>query len=272
MRAVSCTILLALSLSPVLLSQTTAAQSAKVPVRRSAVATASATSTHAAVVPVAATSAATPTCPCPTSTVQRHLLPYTAKQQITRVQTLADGTRITHVEQAVVARDADGRTRNESTRTQSDGTQIRSININDPVARVRLSWIDGPAYSKVVNVYHYDAQPSTPVAANPTAAQAAHRYYPYRNESLPPQTIHDTYVEGYRYTRTTPAGYDGNDHDITVTNEYWTAPSLGIQMLQIMDDPRYGKTTTETTDIQQTAPDPALFQAPQGYQTKDTNQ
>jgi hypothetical protein len=30
--------------------------------------------------------------------------------------------------------------------------------------------------------------------------------------------------------------------------------------------------TTEVTDVQQTAPDPAVFKAPDGYQVKEANQ
>jgi hypothetical protein len=48
--------------------------------------------------------------------------------------------------------------------------------------------------------------------------------------------------------------------------------TLGIELRYITDDPRTGKQTTEVTDIQQTAPDPALFQPPEGYQVKESNQ
>jgi hypothetical protein len=83
-------------------------------------------------------------------------------------------------------------------------------------------------------------------------------------------TIEGIYVEGYRNYRTTPAGYDGNNADITMTTETWTSPDLRISLRQINDDPRYGKTTTELTNIQQAAPDPALFRAPDGYQIKES--
>jgi hypothetical protein len=42
-------------------------------------------------------------------------------------------------------------------------------------------------------------------------------------------------------------------------------------MRSVTDDPRNGKTTTEVTDLQQTAPDPTLFQPPTGYTIRDTN-
>ncbi len=247
MRIGPCTVLLAFAFAPVLLPQTAAAQTAQAPAR----------------------SSATPACDCPTPTVQRHLPPYIAKQTTTRVQTLADGTHITTVTTAQIWRDADGRLRTETINTPANGTQSRFISIYDPVARVRMSWTVGnPNMAKVVTVYHYSQPVAQPL---PAAPQTAQRYYPNQTESLPPQTIEGLYATGFRFTNTTPAGYVGNDRDLTTTRETWTAQDLGITLRTIVDDPRNGKTTTSVTDVQQTVPDPSLFQAPDGYQLKDTN-
>jgi len=201
--------------------------------------------------------------------VQRHYPPYIAKQTTTRVQTLANGTNITTVSTSQIWRDADGRNRTETLNTPPNGNPYRFISIYDPVERVRMSWtVDMPNAPKVVNLYHMLQASSQPL---PTAPQSAQRYYPYSNESLPPQTIDGLYAAGFRYTNTIPAGYEGNDRDLTTTRETWTAQSLGITLRSIVDDPRNGKTTTETTDIQQTVPDPALFKAPEGYQVKEGN-
>ena len=188
------------------------------------------------------------------------------------MQTLADGTTITHITQTLLWRDAEGRTRTETLRTQPDGADMHFVSVYDPVAGVRMTWITGgPATTpKVVNVYSLQPTPQPAPAATPTP-QPNRRYYPYTQQSLPPTTIDDLYVEGYRYTRTTPAGYDGNDHDITATTEYWTSPDLGLMMRRISDDPRSGKSTTDITDLQRTTPDPSLFKAPAGYEVKKTN-
>jgi hypothetical protein len=202
--------------------------------------------------------------------VQRHYPPYSAKQTTTRVQTLANGTTITTVTTSQLWRDADGRTRQESLNTLADGSQSRFISTYDPVARVRMSWTVGnPNLAKVVTIYHYPQPVAQPVTITPPTAQ---RYYPTTNESLPPQTIDGIYVTGNRSTRTIPAGYEGNDRDMTTTSENWYSQSLGIQLRYTNDDPRNGKMTTEVTDVQQTAPDPALFQPPEGYQVKEANQ
>jgi hypothetical protein len=182
------------------------------------------------------------------------------------VQTLSDGTTVTTVTEGLIVRDAEGRTRNETIRTLADGTQSRFITVYDPATGTRMSWSVGGSASKVVTVYHQ----SQPSPAPAPATQTNRRYYPYHSESLPPQTINDLYAEGFRNTRTTPAGYEGNDRDIVNVMESWNAPALGILLRSINDDPRFGKTTTEVTDIQQTVPDPALFKAPDGYQIKDS--
>ena len=267
MRIGPCTVLLALTFAPALLSQTVSAQTAKAPaVRRSSAPVATVTSAA----PASTQTPAAPACNCPTPVVPRHLPPYIAKQTTTRVQTLANGTNITTVSTSETWRDADGRTRSDSIRTLADGTQYHSFSIYDPVERVRMSWtVDMPNAPKVVNLYHMPQASSQPM---PAAPQTAQRYYPYRTESLPPETIDGLYATGTLNTNTTPAGYVGNDRDLTTTRETWTAQSLGITLRSIVDDPRNGKTTTETTDIQQTVPDPALFKAPEGYQIKETNQ
>jgi TonB family protein len=90
-----------------------------------------------------------------------------------------------------------------------------------------------------------------------------------KTEELPAGSIAGLYVTGVRTTTTIPAGTAGNERDITVTSETWTSPDLKITVRQITDDPRSGKVTTELTDITRTDPDPALFQAPEGYAVRD---
>ena len=268
MRSLLTALLLAIAFTP---SHIATAQTAKAPTRKPAVtAKSSATVSAKSAAPAAATPAAnTAPCNCPPATPPRLYTPYIAKQQSTRVQTLADGTTITSVTQAQMWRDATGRTRTETTNTPSTGTVSRFVTMYDNAARVRYSWnVGAPNSSNIVTVYHYP-QPAQQAAAPATPA-SARRYFPYKNESLPPQTIAGIYVEGYRYSRTIPAGYEGNNRDMTTVAEYWTAPDLGIQMRTVIDDPRSGKTTTEVTDLQQTAPDPTLFELPQSYTVRDT--
>jgi hypothetical protein len=258
LRATSYALLFAFALTPF---QIAAAQTAKPPARKPPTAGTIKPTPAAAATP---TPAVAPTCICPPLAPMR-VQPYTAKQELTHVQTLTDGTNIKTVEEISLARDAQGRTRRESVGTQN-GDAVHSFQIFDPITQIRYTWNVGGNYPQVVTVYHQRPNPQPVVAQTPVQ-----RYYPYTSESLPPQTIGGLYVTGIHSTRTIPAGYEGNDHDLVTTTESWYAPSVGVQMRTITDDPRSGKTTIETTDLQQSDPDPTLFQPPAGYTLKDAN-
>jgi hypothetical protein len=88
--------------SPSRLPKIATAQTAKAPTRKpAATARSSATVSAKSAASAAATPAAnTAPCNCPPATPPRLYTPYIAKQQSTRVQTLADGTTITSVTQA----------------------------------------------------------------------------------------------------------------------------------------------------------------------------
>ncbi|HEY4379040.1 MAG TPA: hypothetical protein VGN01_01770 [Acidobacteriaceae bacterium] len=248
MRVILCTVCLAFAFSPVLQpapAQTTRARARPTPVA-----------------PATPSTSAAP-CACAPQPV-RHVLPYTATQQTTRTRSLPDGTTIKTSELTLLARDAQGRTRRDTLHS-ANGETTHFIEIYDSVTQIRYIWNTGVNLPQVVTVYRPRPNPQTPPPQQPR------RYFPYRTESLPPQTIGDLYVEGTRTTRITPAGYEGNDRDIAVTTENWFAPSIGLQMRSLIDDPRTGKVVTETTDFKQADPDPALFQPPAGFTLKDAN-
>ena len=84
-------------------------------------------------------------------------------------------------------------------------------------------------------------------------------------EDLGADTILGVEVRGTRTTTTTPAGAQGNDEPLISTNETWIAPSLGMVLRSVSDDPRMGKTNRELVSLDLNNPDPALFELPSGY-------
>jgi hypothetical protein len=188
-------------------------------------------------------------------------IPYSAQQVTERVQTLADGTRITQKPHRInLYRDSLGRTRSEdlsSSDTESD--EITSASIIDPVAGVR-----------------YSLDPSTHLArqwslAKPpaTAASAAQKHGEgpqISRETLGTQTIEGFPAQGTRTTTVYPVGSFGNDRPVTVIREVWRSPELQIVLLSTVSDPRNGDTVTRLTNISRSQPDPSLFQLPAGYQ------
>src|SRR5262249_25622544 len=70
---------------------------------------------------------------------------------------------------------------------------------------------------------------------------------------------------GTRTTRTIPVGAIGNTQAIQVVREVWTSQDLKVPVMIKSSDPRFGDTTMQLTNIQQTNPDPSLFQVPANY-------
>jgi hypothetical protein len=88
------------------------------------------------------------------------------------------------------------------------------------------------------------------------------------HEDLGADTVMGVEVRGSRTTVTTPAGAEGNDQPLVHTDEVWMAPSLGLVLRSISDDPRFGKMQREVLTLDLNNPDPALFQPPAGYEVE----
>ena len=202
--------------------------------------------------------------------------PYTATRKTTHEQTLANGTRINRESITKEARDSAGRTYRENRPELpegADGGDFAMVNIFDPVNRVSISWNTRSQQATINHFPDPEQIHPTPVAPKAEAAsQPPARIDPLPTpqiERLGTQTINGVNAEGVRVTRVIPAGREGNDQPITITNETWRSKELRIVVRSIQDDPRNGVTTNELTDIQQGEPDPALFQVPEGYTVKE---
>jgi hypothetical protein len=91
----------------------------------------------------------------------------------------------------------------------------------------------------------------------------------FQSEILAPQEINGLYAEGSRWVRTIRLTEESTKRVIEVSNENWISPDLKIIVRHIHDDSRTGRTATDVTDVVRGESDPALFQAPQGYQVVD---
>ena len=192
-------------------------------------------------------------------------LPYSLEQTVERVQTLADGTRISQPsEKTLQYRDSAGRTRNEITMTM-DGPAARTITtirIVDPVAGTRYS------LDTRTKVARKMAPLNAPIKGSVAATQAPARP-DSTSESLGTQDIGGVLARGTRTTMVYPAGFSGNDRPITIINENWMSTDLRIMLQSKSSDPRYGDSTTTLTNFSRSEPDPMLFQVPSDYQIVD---
>jgi len=205
----------------------------------------------------------------------RKIEPYTAIRKTTRVQKLADGATITHETTVKEARDSSGRTYRENRSAGAPGaeeaSQVVFVTVHDPVNRVNITWNSNSTEAILTHFAEPgDIRIRGAVSSNmPSAPTVRAEIARPEIEDLGIKTINGFEAKGTRTTRVIPAGRDGNDEPITVTQESWFSSALRMPVMTIGDDPRTGTSTMELTEIERAEPDPALFQIPEGYTVKE---
>jgi hypothetical protein len=211
---------------------------------------------------------------------------YSATAKSTFEQKLGDGSYVRGYAVTHEARDGAGRTLSEmamNCQRDANGTPRPQLNVNvfDPVTRTSLNWQVNNSYAdKVVHVFH-QPPPAKPLTAEELAArrklaqsraqQAACPVPKPGDGDLGTRTIAGVEAQGKRTTRTIPAGEEGNELPLVITNERWTSKELGLVLLSISDDPRRGRGTYEVEELTVGEPDASLFAPPAGYKIVDTN-
>jgi hypothetical protein len=228
--------------------------------------------------------------------------PYSATITNESVQTLADGNRIVQNSSGTIARDSQGRTRQDAPLPVIGNLAVANaphlVFIRDPVAQTSytLNLTDkiaqkmptppplpgnlppGAASGPGPVVIQMGGGVATggpmPPGAPPTALfiqrnLATDDKSQETTESLGSQTMGGVLVNGVRTTRTIPAGQVGNDKPIQIVTEIWTSPDLQTIVYSKRSDPRMGDQTFQLTDIQRAEPDPSLFTVPADFKTLD---
>ncbi|HEY2547725.1 MAG TPA: hypothetical protein VGI46_16760 [Candidatus Acidoferrum sp.] len=206
--------------------------------------------------------------------------PYSAVQESSTVQTLADGTHITRKPMSEkIYRDSQGRSRTERAFCQGlagapDGIIVE---IRDPVSGYSyiLDEQNHVAHRFVLQVRH--PTPTTaPAIRNAGPEVVAKTVMPegalkptITTESIGSQTTEGVMVEGTRTTRIIPEGLEGNDRPFSIVSETWTSPELQIVVLSKNSDPRNGERTTRLSNIDLSNPILSLFQPPADYKVVD---
>jgi hypothetical protein len=84
-------------------------------------------------------------------------------------------------------------------------------------------------------------------------------------EDLGARNIEGVDCTGTRQTSTIPAGAIGNEKPISIVTETWFSEAIGAVVESISDDPRYGKTTYQLTNLQLSEPPRSLFDPPANF-------
>lgn len=202
--------------------------------------------------------------------------PYSAQAVTATVETLPNGTHITHQTTASIARDSEGRTMRSQTfnRPGSAGsttTGATVVSIFDPVANQRIEYNTKTMTARVFVLPQKSTSSEGTGGTGNGSGPRGHfnsKNVTVQSTSLGTQTISNVSAEGTQTTRTVAAGTMGNDQPLVSTDEQWYSPDLQIVVQSTRTDPRFGQTTYTVSNIQRAEPNASLFQVPAGYQSK----
>jgi len=232
--------------------------------------------------------------------------PYSATTSNESIQTLADGNRLVQTSTGTIARDSQGRTRQETVLPAignlSAANAPHLIFIHDPVAQTSytlnltektaqkmpalpplpagVAGVGGATVS--MRVVEGNQVPLPPLDVSSMTIADAPRPGVFlakrltasepdqgNTEDLGSDTIEGVLVNGVRMTHTIPAGQIGNDRPITIVTEVWTSPDLKTVVYSKRNDPRMGEQTFRLTNIVRTEPSPSLFTVPADFKIAD---
>jgi hypothetical protein len=193
--------------------------------------------------------------------------PFTGIVNTEWVRALPDGTRITIKNHRLIARDKAGRIFQERRMLVPDGGKQESFvtqtEISDPTAHQQIICVPRQQVCQLEVFYPSSAtQPGMGKAAQQNSGAPA-------QESLGKQAIAGVETTGTKEIMIIPTGAIGNDSPILSRREYWYSPQLGLNLLSIRDDPRFGMQKFELSDVVLGEPDAKLFAAPEGYKILD---
>lgn len=198
--------------------------------------------------------------------------PFSAELEQSMTQVLKDGSSFERKTAATIARDANGRIRNESHEVSpASSTQkpiTLSVHIYDP--ETRLSTILNP-HTHIARQRTLLRRPSTEPPGNwwlrEVGAQSSNPNL--QALDLGPGELDGTNVHGYRRILTVPAKESGTGRPVVVTDEVWYSEELHINILTKHNDPRTGSLTLTVTQINPNEPDAELFAIPPEYKLVD---
>jgi len=220
--------------------------------------------------------------------------PYSATVTSKSTQTLEDGSLIAQSNTGSVARDSEGRTREDAPMPGADDSSMRTphlVFLQDPVAHVsyvlnltnktaekaplpsgagantRLVVRSRTALGEETGDALFVGAPEGQVAVMTSGLLAGIQNV--RSEDLGSKTIEGLMVNGVRTTNTIPAGEIGNAKAIQVISEVWTSPELKAVVYSKLSDPRTGEHIFELTNILRGEPDASLFVVPSDFRLVD---
>lgn len=123
----------------------------------------------------------------------------------------------------------------------------------------------GPVTSDHPGRVLIDVQGEHGTGSNPLVVAFQNEKRDVVKEDLGTKSIDGVDCNGTRQTITIPAGDIGNEKPIQIVTETWFAPSIGAVVQSTTNDPRFGQTSYQLSNLQTTEPAPHLFAPPADF-------
>jgi hypothetical protein len=173
---------------------------------------------------------------------------------------LADGSTETNWNHRLIARDTSGRVFEERRMFSPTGNnQTTPLNETDYVDPNRHERFACRPLQRVC----YESTFFAPAKVNTgPAGPVADGRGTVTREALGQKTIEDVDVIGSREITTLNAGVVGNQKAEPIVKEFWYSPRLEINIITKRFDPRFGAQNFIVSNINQSEPDPKMFEPP----------
>jgi len=181
-------------------------------------------------------------------------MPFTATVDTEWVRVLSDGTRTALTNHRMIARDNIGRIFQERRALVPEGvleSVVTQTEITDPLSHDEYICVPHEHVCQV-EVFHPVSRPSANKAGSPEDVEVA----------LGTQLISGVETIETRVNGMIPIGAIGNRSPILTKMEYWYSAQLGLNVLSIREDPRFGTQKFQLSNIVMGEPDPRLFAPP----------
>jgi len=187
-------------------------------------------------------------------------LPFSATVVIESEREWPDGSAQVRRTINIIARDSQGRTRNEVRRLLPESfhgsPELMSVRIFDPQTRIRTT------YEPALKTARREFVPKKLSAPNLPNASV-------HTEDLGTTTLNGLETKGTRQTYTISAVTTEDGEPLQVVDETWYSPELHLNLLIRHSDPRVGAQTIGVSGLKREEPPASLFEVPRGYQIVD---
>jgi len=193
--------------------------------------------------------------------------PLMGKSQITWTRALEDGSTVSTVSEANLARDSQGRMYRELVSrvplNSAEKSRLNEFTILDPVTKTRTV-----CKVRTRECLRGDYHPVISFRARPTGSFDGGKRYLER-QNLGTQLVNGMDTVGTLETLTTYPGVVGNDRALVSTHEFWYSGQLQTNVKVIRKDPTEGTQVVNLIDLSTSEPDPRTFAIPSNYVVHD---